>query len=58
MTLEELKELKDRVLFIAVEPSWYANIDVLKAWVDGFEACQGQIIAIIDSEIKNVNQQH
>lgn len=57
MTLEELKKFKDEVLSIAVEPSWCANIDVLKAWVEGFETCQGQIITMIDAKIKNVDPQ-
>lgn len=57
MTLEELKKLKDDIWSIAVEPPWCSNIDALKAWVEGFETCQGQITAMIDSKIKNVDPQ-
>lgn len=58
MTLEELKELKNEVWYMAVEPPWCESVEALKKWVDGFETCQGQIIAMIDSKIKNADLQH
>ena len=57
MTIEGLKKLRDEVLSMAVEPPWCADINVLKAWVEGFETCQGYIIALIDAKIKNVDPQ-
>ena len=57
MTIEELKKFRNEVFSMAVEPPWCENVDILKKWVEGFETCQGQIIAIIDSKIKNLDQQ-
>ena len=42
---------------MAVKPPWCENVETLKKWVEGFETCQGQIIAMIDSKIKNIDQQ-
>lgn len=58
MPTEELKKFRNEVLSIAVEPPWCENIEILKKWIEGFETCQGQIIAMIDSKIKNTNQQY
>ena len=58
MTMEELKNFIDEVMSMAVEPPWCENVVALKKWVEGFETCQGQIIAMIDSKIKNINQQY
>jgi len=58
MTTEELKKFKNEVLSIAVLPPWCESIETLKMWVEGFEACQSQIIEMIDSKIKNMDQQH
>lgn len=55
MIPEELKELKDEVLSRNVEPPWCKDVDTLKMWVEGYETCQGQIIALIDARIKNAN---
>ena len=57
MTTEELMKFRNEVLSTAVEPPWFENVETLKKWVEGFEACQGQIIAIIDSKIKNMDRQ-
>lgn len=57
MTTEELKKFRNEVLSIAVEAPWCENVETLKKWVDGFETCQGWIIAMIDSKIKNADQQ-
>lgn len=57
MTIEELEKFKDEVWSMAIEPPWCENIETLKKWVEGFERCQGQITAMIDSKIKNVDQQ-
>ena len=56
MTIEELKKIRNEVLSMAVEPPWCENVEALKKWVEGFETCQGYILAIIDSKIKNVDQ--
>ncbi len=58
MTTEELKKFRNEVLSMAIEPPWCENVETLKRWVEGFETCQGQIIAMIDFQIKNINQQH
>lgn len=57
MTTEELKKFIDEVWSMAVEPPWCENVEALKKWVEGFETCQGRVIAMIDSKIKNVDQQ-
>ena len=57
MTLEELKELKDEVLSIDVDPPWCKDVDTLKMWVEGYETCQGRIIALIDAKIRAVDPQ-
>jgi len=57
MTIEELKKFRNEVLSMAVEPPWCENVETLKKWIEGFEICQGQIIAMIDSKIKNIDQQ-
>ena len=57
MIIEELKKFRDEVLSMAVKPPWCENVETLKKWVEGFETCQGQIIAMIDSKIKNIDQQ-
>lgn len=57
MTIEELKKFRNEVSSMAVDPPWCGNIEALKRWIVGFETCQGQIIAMIDSKIKNIDQQ-
>lgn len=56
MSIEELKNLRNEVLSMAVEPPWCENMEILHKWIEGFETCQGQIIAMIDSKIKNIDQ--
>ena len=57
MTIEELNKFRDEIWSMAVKPPWCENVVALKRWIEGFDACLGQIIAIIDSKIKNVDQQ-
>ncbi len=55
MTAEELKKFKDEIWSMAVEPPWCENVETLRKWVEGFETCQGQVIAMIDSKIKHID---
>lgn len=57
MTQEELKEFKDEVLSRDVNPPWCKDIDTLKVWVEGYETCQGRIIALIDAKMKAMDPQ-
>lgn len=57
MTIEELKKFRNEVTYTSVEPPWCENMETLKKWIEGFETCQSQIIAMIDLKIKNIDQQ-
>jgi len=57
MTAEELNKFKNEVLSIAAKAPWCKDIDTLKMWVEGYETCQGQIVALIDAKIKNIDPQ-
>ena len=52
MTDEELEGIITKVYAIAVDPPWCENVCVLKKWVEGFEACQSYVAALIDA-LKN-----
>lgn len=51
MTVEELEQFREKVLAMTVSISFYGDIKQLKQWVEGFETCQSQVLAIIDSII-------
>lgn len=56
MTLEEVKEIKDFVRSMSLEPPWCENVEQLKKWTEGFEQCQYQVIQFIASKEKELTE--
>lgn len=52
VTLDELKELREQILDVALEPPWCENVEMAKKWIAGFEQAQTNILMIIDGKIK------
>lgn len=57
MTLDELKELREQILDVALEPPWCKNVEMLKKWVEGYEQAKTNILMLIDGKIKSIDAQ-
>lgn len=59
MTKEELKQLIEETFSIAIEPPYCENIFYLKKWIEGYEACQNQIVdSLFNTMLKNINDEN
>ena len=57
MSVEDYEKLKENIEQMPVEPpTWNANVESLKMWLQGFEACQEQIIYMINARIKALSE--
>ena len=51
MTVEELEKFREEVLAMTVTLEFYGDVEQLKQWAAGYDTCQGQVLALVDSII-------